>query len=362
MKFRTKLGFLFALTMLTILVVMNMQKKTIEVPGIVEISSADKGLTLQIPDGALPDGVSAADIKAEPYAEGEMPYALKAGKLIGYKLLPDGLVFKKPITAVMNYTSESSGIPALFHLGKDSVEPIENPKFHFVRDANGKTTVTASVELAHFSGIARSEEELFNIHTQLGDRGYPLYVDIPFVFTIAPQPETAYSVTDSRSSALIALYGVQPGTRYQVNTNNTEKNSRFWSRGSRIQPDVPLPAQDLAHDETYRVAQTVRCQSLGDEHFDSTFITILYTRSDYYARSQLSGTSSQTIYASYDDHYLCMEPPKEAHTNAVSSGGTPVSPTSNKVSAPKANPTAAPKSSGVITVCGLPGGPACPKR
>jgi hypothetical protein len=295
------------------------------------------------------------------------------GKFTGYRLLPGGTTFLKPVVAIMNVSRETSGIPLLLHLGKDTMEQIDNVTYDITRDVTGKTTLIAKAELTHFSGVVITDEDFFTVGVKEGPHSYPLYTDIPFEFTIVPR-EQPYKLSEhiiaapggsSESKTIISELAIAEETRYQVNVR--ERESKFWERGSRIHPEVILPPRDLARNETYRVTETLRCSKEGVADFSSDTIKISFIRSHasktiyLFNKVQNFSTSSRTIFTHYSVGYLCTEAlGEQPQVNTVTSAGTPAPARTNKAVVTP-SPSTKP-SGGMITVCGLPGGPACPKH
>lgn len=113
------------------------------------VKSADGAALLLIPDGALPDGVSASDISIVPIGFGDAAGADEAQTVAAYELLPDGLELSSPATLRLELGAAVSGTFVVWHLTEDSAELLP-------------VTLAASgdaleVEVEHFSDLLAAD-------------------------------------------------------------------------------------------------------------------------------------------------------------------------------------------------------------
>ena len=123
------------------------------------IASKDGMAKLFIPAGALPEGMSASDIRLVP-VRGSIPEG-DLQVLVAYELTPDGLQLSQPATldiaipAGLTETDLAEALLIAFHLSGDTVE---FPPLELVVDETTGSTVLR-VELTHFSEIIISHAE-----------------------------------------------------------------------------------------------------------------------------------------------------------------------------------------------------------
>ena len=119
------------------------------------VVSDDGKVSLEIPRGALPKGVSLKDISITKISPEKI-----TGVVAAYRLEPDGLEFQKPATISLSMDIEKEPMPdgqgnsvrlvQLFHLSGDSFKPLENQKG--VADL-GSDKMTVQAPIQGFSSI-----------------------------------------------------------------------------------------------------------------------------------------------------------------------------------------------------------------
>lgn len=101
------------------------------------ITSAGGRASLAIPAGALPPGVSAADIRLTELAPADLPQDRNGSPVRGgVRLEPDGLVFNTPVTLTLTVPTSSISVPVLVLFNGPSVEVVpdlqnERARCHF---------------------------------------------------------------------------------------------------------------------------------------------------------------------------------------------------------------------------------------
>lgn len=141
----------------------------------VTIRSDDGSVELEIPPGALPDGVGFEDLRVSR-VDPESLTALANGVplLASYILEPDGLSFSVPVQITMNLPNENGEVPLLVLRGDDDIE-IVNPRE--VRIDHRSGTIEIRAEFSHFSVISASRHGFFKLEVfDLPDQ----YVNVPF--------------------------------------------------------------------------------------------------------------------------------------------------------------------------------------
>ena len=110
------------------------------------VTSGDGLAQLTIPDGALPDGTSAADLRIT-----SQPELLGGAILAAYQLEPRGLVFNQPVTLAVAVDAPGAALLGVLA----GVETLETPAFELAVDPNGDTAIRT--ELSHLGGMLTPE-------------------------------------------------------------------------------------------------------------------------------------------------------------------------------------------------------------
>ena len=112
------------------------------------VQSSDGRLSLQIPEAALPDGVTPSSITVTLSSDDA---DAQEGVFI-YELEPDGLEFTESVEMTLNLPIESQAvaIPLMFLIDGDSVEALTDPVVDFDRDM---ATAVIKVRIGHFSRL-----------------------------------------------------------------------------------------------------------------------------------------------------------------------------------------------------------------
>jgi hypothetical protein len=120
------------------------------------VKSNDGRLTLMIPDGALPAGVSETSIKITNIPPNSVPVTVAGGQpTLAYRFEPDGLKFSTPAIVVLTINPPAGGNqPMLWTVSGDTVEAI-NTIWYSTDPKTRRLTITAP--LAHFSDLISSK-------------------------------------------------------------------------------------------------------------------------------------------------------------------------------------------------------------
>lgn len=122
------------------------------------VESDDGGLSLEIPDGALPEGTSAADITITALGAEDLPGPLAGTDLRSafYSLEPDGLQFDEPVTLTRRFDAAGSGfdlaegVPVPYLVLSDPAgETFEPASEQTVQVEGGEVVLSGTIE--HFS-------------------------------------------------------------------------------------------------------------------------------------------------------------------------------------------------------------------
>lgn len=162
-------------------VVMDRLKTTVDQAKLRELK-LDIRMRLDVPQDAIPEGVTAQDIRVSKAGSEILPDNLKnIDTLYALKFEPDGLVLKHPVGFVVTLPWEFEDIPAVLHVGKFGVELIPNLKFTMNPDAK---TVTVSGEISHFSGYVFMRVDLLDVTAPDKLGPFPVGTTFPVDVTI----------------------------------------------------------------------------------------------------------------------------------------------------------------------------------
>lgn len=143
------------------------------------VESDDGLVSLSIPAGALPEGVSASEISIEPIALDGFEASEGVEVMAAYKLLPDGLRLSTPATLSLRIGDLSGGVFLFWHLSEDSED--------LLAATRGALEDELTVEIEHFSEVVALDVRLIG-HSFLDaelelEGGGVQYVNRPFTAT-----------------------------------------------------------------------------------------------------------------------------------------------------------------------------------
>ncbi len=120
------------------------------------VESDDGLVTLEIPAGALPPGVSAADLSVSRLAPEETSVTFKGeSPIAAYALRPDGVQFAEPVRLTVTIPDGLNVAPVVVLVVGERLEIV--PVLEYRLDGeSGKGTVLAEID--HFSGLVIGPE------------------------------------------------------------------------------------------------------------------------------------------------------------------------------------------------------------
>lgn len=256
------------LLILAVIVVLFFITRSGEAPTAAYTIQSDDGIAqLEIPIGALPQGVSAEDITITKGSVAELPLELKEGfetpqTLLVYKLLPEGIEFVEPVTVTISQNKEDSEgvIPVLFHASGDTFEIIPNTTVEI--DLRGGTT-RVSGQIAHFSQVGTdSERGMFKYESVSGGTG-EIGDSFPFKLTIKPTGVMRWFDYGGEGPENYTgrgyYYKMAPGTKWLV------KPFSLTIIEEVISPkEVKNKGADLKQSGTFSVEQIYTCVEEGN--------------------------------------------------------------------------------------------------
>jgi len=352
------------------------------------IRAQDGAAELRIPKDAVLEGGAIKDITITAIAptdffkESNQPTA--SVKI--YRLEPDGLTFSKPatISITLPYDKNKAYSPIfLTYSGEEKeVEILDVADF---RPDEERGTYIVSGALSHFSDLLLIDRYIFdaqhipkeNITATIGQSFNITHVITPRkyeqlskIVIDSDTGEARYQVTtrdmeneyrpEERNFTIVTIE-IRNGTRWEL----WENSSTIYTNGVVEPIKVILEAADLGATEEYRITTRFTCVKLG---YDKVFFratpiydpqpTITYVKGGKLGEPVMmyGGGGKVGLVELRGPEISCVAPPsgQDSPSTDVRSETPPsaVSPTQ----------TVPQTSGGVIKVCGLPGGPACPKK
>ncbi|MCG3773987.1 MAG: hypothetical protein JW395_0804 [Nitrospira sp.] len=138
------------------------------------VASADGSAELLIPQGALPAGTSASQLKVAPLAPSEILVRFKDGSpASGYRLEPDGLTFSKPAVLRIKRDASDSTLPLVLLLSKGQPAALRTA----LEIDRKRGTAVVSAVIPHFSemyiGRGFFRLEFMNLRDQVVNQPFP---------------------------------------------------------------------------------------------------------------------------------------------------------------------------------------------
>ena len=322
-----------------------------ELPSIIEtVTSADDLASVGLPEGTLPDGVTAADISVTPIAS-ERFFGTDAneGSFRVYRLEPDGTQFKRPVvfSATMLLELDDDGAFAtplvLLRSGRGDdtdITTTADVRLELDPDA-GTMTVLATIE--HFSDVLVDGSGLFVTHVKPYESTYKVGESYAFVLTVTTQ-ERRYGYWTEPGAAgeyKNVTVSVGVGTTFEVNGGIEAHRGRGQAEQRvRVKPfdglpaltptDVSLPSDSPRAEIGYRLEQEYTCVRAGTGNIVVGSIDINYTQQtettsqqEPDARPSISRTRVWTDASADWQRYACVDPATPIPTSPPEPSATP---------------------------------------
>ena len=334
------------------------------------VRSPDGGATLSIPDDAVLTGGAREDIVMIPLSPKDFFVStnVPTDSTRIYRLEPDGLTFSKPATMVVThpYDAHKSYAPILLTHSADGAV-VEAPEITDVTVDDTAGTFAVSGAIKHFTiVISNPEPNMFVAKNEPSGR-ITKHIGESFTHTFSVTPGKWEYVTHPSNIypdyAVNVTLEVGNGTRWEVNTDY--RSPHVIRTAGRITPqEVTRPLTNLGATEAYRITTNYTCAEAGDDMpaimggtwFHYTLQLTTTNTSDPKPRIEREGRLGWVMDRDVLHVQCDAAAPKLNGTSGVGADATTATPSTPTPVSPK-KPTG-----GVITVCGLPGGPACPKH
>ena len=141
-----------------------------------DVVSSDGSATLQIPDGALPEGMDLDDLSVVPLETEASSAGSPGGEVLAsYALEPSGLTFLKPVTLSITFPMPAEVHALTIRLISDDGETEFLEPSELSADETG-TSLTTMVSIPHFSRVEIDQSSFWEIRTEVPDqifRGQP---------------------------------------------------------------------------------------------------------------------------------------------------------------------------------------------
>lgn len=210
------------------------------------VVSDDAKATLEIPRGALPEGVSASDIRINL-----VPEQQRGDFDLVYSLSPSGLVFSEAIVMSVR-TPPNVTVPDVFHIIDGNSEIPEGIVVNI--DASLENETEINIPLQHFSEVAldfhgRYKVEMVNPGDQV--EGTDFFVPV--------------EVRQNKKEALLSITPLSGGAYEDVRITVQQWSLDGEFRGENITPShvKDRPPLTLVPGEKYDAGETFRCNKAG---------------------------------------------------------------------------------------------------
>lgn len=345
-----------------------------------KVISDDGNVTLAIPKNVLPQGISTEDIRIK-----KLDYDAVPGKpsredfIAAYEFQPDGLEFRKPIEVsfvLKNFAGAS--VPTVDIASKNQIAPLTNQR---VKIDAGSKTAFLSGEISHFSqAILRKSFFAVQINGP-GDHFVGDTFDVEVIHSI--EKRMYVSTDDQFITRTRALIG-NPEVRGKIGAwVHAVPEAAFPKIAEAVSPgsmDYFPPITAIPEGGELKTTAIFTCVKPGSVEF--IYESTIAAEVEYHQipkpqpAAQVTGLPPHREILSqgksYDDFtfllspFSCLDGATEPPLPAIQVGEpvqeiTQRQRTGNETT-PPATVVTPERSSGTILVCGLPGGPACPKK
>ncbi len=127
-------------------------------PPPIAVESADGLARLFVPLAALPEGVSAEDLRITRLSSDELPLQADEGPMIGFRLEPEGVQLAEPVRFEIEFEADGPVVPVLWHVAGEELRLVEDVEVRYDAET-GRATVLGQV--MHFSFITIDTKGFF---------------------------------------------------------------------------------------------------------------------------------------------------------------------------------------------------------
>lgn len=228
------------------------QNSTAPSPTASTITSDDGVVTLTIPAGALPAGVTASDITITKQTD----------PVVAYQFAPDGVIFLEPIQLSMTLPGPLDRIPSLVYSSNDTSTVV--PELAVVMDYTANT-IELSAELEHFSTVY--EADFFTLDfTDPGSYYIPEIWPFQIDWKLASYELEAWH-TDDNGSRLVKILQVDPwSVSGQAEVAST---SELQIKPESVEQFPKLT--ELTNQSSFSAYENFKCVKPGDGGINYTF-------------------------------------------------------------------------------------------
>ncbi|MGE3279225.1 MAG: S-layer homology domain-containing protein [Candidatus Altimarinota bacterium] len=324
------------------------------------VTSSDGSFSIKIPEKALPSGLSLSAISIVKVPVGEGPVReVNGAPMVFYRLEPDGVQFRQPVTFEIKTPTLKNTIPMVFLVSGNSFDMIPDPLIEIDQSSQ---TALLSGQLAHFSHLGLA------------------YVN-EFAVTLEGIPDQVINGDQFDFVAQISRLSNNSGFLYQ---NKLYPIGEGWGVSNGIIDTLPpgplipsrttnIPASSLfSGQQNYSILEQYVCIEPNDQvrvryQFGLNFIVDVVSYSAFVGivtnpfsceGSSLELEPDQDYESFYFEEVLQQEPPSSAESVSYSFPSMPISrprsqptytnPNPNNLNCPGAQ-YLAPEQGGVLT-------------
>jgi uncharacterized protein YkwD len=142
------------------------------------IVSNDGNFAIKVPETSLPSGLTADKISITRLSDAEQPVKeVNGAPMLFYKLEPDGIEFREPVTFTVETDTIANTVPMVFLVSGDSFDLISDPTIEINQS---KKTAFLTAQINHFSHVAIGFADYFEVGEVTIDPMGNQSIDNPF--------------------------------------------------------------------------------------------------------------------------------------------------------------------------------------
>lgn len=253
------------------------------------IVSDDGMFAIKVPETSLPQGVDAKSIRITRLTDAEKPVKeVNGAPMLFYKLEPDGIQFREPVTFTVEADTVANTVPLVFLVSGDSFDLVEDPIIE-ISQVNSKAMLTAQIR--HFSEIAIGFADYFEVS--------------PVTLT----PAGKQTAANSFSAAVNVKKTAAAPTFVLQSNNDTIAINTNWSMTPVFMETVPgsltpyvvqLPLETKSSATEYNFSADFNCSSTGSPSTQVEYQGIINWRYSFNGQNRSTTSTIRSTSAPFE--------------------------------------------------------------